>query len=58
MFCLRMLNGIFRDVNRTSIVAINGKMFLTNTIIKKEFLQPQKLGAITTNSNVFNLNGR
>ena len=58
MFCLRMLNGIFRDVNRTGIVAINGKMFLTNTIIKKEFLQPQKLGAITTGSDVFNLNGR
>ena len=35
MFCSRMLNRIFRDVNNTCIVAINGKMFLTNTIIKK-----------------------
>ena len=40
MFCLRMLNKIFRDVNGTGIVTINGKMFLTNTIIKKEFLHP------------------
>ena len=29
---------IFRDINGTGIVAINGKMFLANTIIKKEFL--------------------
>ena len=56
MFCLRMLNRIFRDVNGTGIVTINGKMFLTNTIIKWEFLHPQKLGAIATGSNVFNLN--
>ena len=46
---------IFRDVNGTGIVAINGKMFLTNTIIKKEFLYRQKLGATTTGGNVFNL---
>ena len=40
MFCSRMLNRIFRDVNGTSIVTINGKMLLTNTIIKEEFLHP------------------
>ena len=55
MFCSRMLNRIFRDVNCTGIVTINGKMFLTNTIIKKEFLHPQKLGATATGSNVFSL---
>ena len=54
MFCSRMLNNIFRDVNDTGIVAINGKMFLMNTIIKKEFLHPQKWGATATNSDVFN----
>ena len=56
MFCSRMLNKIFRGVNGTGIVTINGKMFLMNTIIKKEFLHPQKLGATTTGNNVFNLN--
>ena len=56
MFCSRMLNRIFRDVNGISIVAINGKMFLTNTIIKKEFLHLQKLGATATGSDVFSLN--
>ena len=40
MFCSRMLNMIFRDANGTGIVTINGKMFLENTIIKKEFLHP------------------
>ena len=54
MFCLRMLNRIFRDINGTGIVAINSKMFLTNTIIK-EFLHPQKLGATIIGSDVFNL---
>ena len=52
MFCSRMLNRIFKDVNGIGIVAINGKMFLTNTIIKKEFLYPQKLGATATGSDV------
>ena len=56
MFCSRMLNRIFRDVNGISIVAINGKMFLTNTIIKKEFLHLQKLGATAIGSDVFSLN--
>ena len=55
MFCSRMLNRIFRDVNGISIVAINGKMFLTNTIIK-EFLHLQKLGATAIDSDVFSLN--
>ena len=40
IFCSRMLHGIFRDVNGIGIVTINGKMFLTNTIIKKDFLHP------------------
>ena len=56
MFCLKMLHRIFRDVNGNSIVTINGKMFLANTIIKKEFLHPQKLGSTATGSNVFSLN--
>ena len=55
MLCSRMLNRIFRDVNGTSAVAINGKMFLMNTIIKKKFLHPQKLDAIVTSSDVFSL---
>ena len=55
MFCSRMLNRIFRDFNGTSIITINGKIFLTNTIIKKEFLHPQKLGEIATDNDVFSL---
>ena len=38
MFRSRMLNRIFRDVNGTSIVTIDGKMLLMNTIINEEFL--------------------
>ena len=38
MFCSRMLNMILRDVNGTGIVTIDGKIFLTNIIIKEEFL--------------------
>ena len=53
MFCSRMLNRIFGDVNGIGIVTINGKMLLTNTIIKEEFLHPQKLGTIATDNNVF-----
>ena len=56
MFCSRMLNRILGDVNGIGIVTINGKIFLTNTIIKEEFLHPQKLGATTTSSNVFSHN--
>ena len=44
LFCSRILNRIFRDVNGTSIVAINGKMFLTNTIIKKAFFASTEIG--------------
>ena len=55
MFCLRMLNRIFRDVKGVGIVTIEGKMFLTNTIIREEFLHPQKLGARSTSSDVFSL---
>ena len=36
----RMLNRILRDVYGTGIIIIDGKMFLTNTIIKEEFLHP------------------
>ena len=38
VFSLRMLNWILRDVDSTSIVTVDGKMFLTNTIIMEEFL--------------------
>ena len=38
MFSSRMLNRILRGVYGTGIVTIDSKMFLTNTIIKKEFL--------------------
>ena len=55
VFSSRMLNRILRDVDGTSIVTIDGKMFLANTIIKEEFLHPQKLGATTISSNVFSL---
>ena len=40
MFGSRMLNRIFKDVNGTSIVTIDGEMLLTNTIIIEEFLHP------------------
>ena len=40
MFSSRVLNMILRDFNGTSIVTIDGKMFLTNTIIKEKFLHP------------------
>ena len=40
MFFSTMLNRILRDVNVIGIVIIDGKMFLTDTIIKKEFLHP------------------
>ena len=48
-----MLNMILRDVNGTGIVTIDGKMFLTNTIIKEDFLRPQKLGTVATDSDAF-----
>ena len=34
------LNRILSDVNRTGIVTVDGKMLLTNTIIKEECLHP------------------
>ena len=55
MFCSRMLNRIFRDVNGIGLVTIDGKMFLTNTTIKEEFLHPQEVGVTATGSNVFSL---
>ena len=55
VFGPRVLNRIFRDIDGTGIVIIDSKMFLTNTIIKKKFLHPKKLGATAINSNVFNL---
>ena len=56
VFGPRVLNRIFRDIYGIGIVTIDSKMFLTNTIIKKKFLHPKKLGAIATNNNVFSLN--
>ena len=38
VFSLRMLNQILRDVDGTDIVTVDGKMLLTNTVIKEEFL--------------------
>ena len=40
VFSSRMLNKILRDVDGTGIVTVDGKMLLTNTIIKGEFLHP------------------
>ena len=40
VFSSRMLNRILRDVNDIGIVTIDSEMFLTNTIIMKEFLHP------------------
>ena len=40
VFSLRMLNQILRDVDGTGIVTVDGKMLLTNTVIKEEFLHP------------------
>ena len=56
IFCLRMLNRIFRNLDDTGIVTIYGEMFLTNTIIKKKFLHLKELSVATTNNNVFCLN--
>ena len=55
VFGPRVLNRIFRDIDGTSIVTIDSKIFLTNTIIKKKFLHPKKLGVVATSSNVFSL---
>ena len=55
VFGPRVLNMIFRDIDGTGIVIIDSKTFLTNTIIKKKFLRPKKLGATAISSNVFNL---
>ena len=43
VFSLRILNQILRDVDGTGIVTVDGKMLLTNTIIKEKFLHPKKL---------------
>ena len=40
VFSLRTLNRILRDVDGTGIVAVDGKMLLTNTVIMEEFLYP------------------
>ena len=39
VFSSRMLNQILRDVDGTGIAIVDGKMLLTNTVIK-EFLHP------------------
>ena len=54
-FSSRMLNQILRDVDGTGIVTVDGKMLLTNTIIKEKYLHPKKLGATATNSNALGL---
>ena len=38
VFSSRMLNRIFRDIDGVGIVIVDGKILLTNTIIKEEFL--------------------
>ena len=55
VFSLRMLNRVLRDVNGTGIVTVDSEMFLTNTVIMDKFLQPQKLGATATSSDVLSL---
>ena len=40
VFSLRMLNWILKNVDGTSIVTVDGKMFLINTIIMGQFLHP------------------
>ena len=40
VFGSRVLNRILRDINGISIVTIDCKMLLTNTIIMEEFLHP------------------
>ena len=40
VFSSRMLNRILRDIDGTSIVTVDGKMLLTNTIIMEKFLHP------------------
>ena len=40
VFSSRMLNWILRNVDGTSIVIVDGKMLLTNTVIMEEFLHP------------------
>ena len=40
VFSSRMLYRILRDVYGTSIVVVDGKMLLMNTIIMEEFLHP------------------
>ena len=40
VFRSRMLNIILRYVDGTGIVTVDGKMFLTNTVIMEEFLHP------------------
>ena len=54
VFSSRMLNWILRDVDGTSIVTVDGKMLLKNTVIK-EFLHPQKLGATASGRDVLSL---
>ena len=46
---------VFRDIDGTGIVTVDGKMLLTNTIIKEKFLHPLKLGATATDSDVLSL---
>ena len=40
VFISRMLNRILKDVAGIGIVIVDGKMLLTNIVIKEEFLHP------------------
>ena len=40
VFSSRVLNWVFRDVDGTDIVTVDGKMLLTNTVIMEELLHP------------------
>ena len=40
VFSSRMLNRILWDADGTGIVTVDGKMLMTNAIIKEEFLHP------------------
>ena len=54
VFSSRMLNRNLRDVDGTSIVTVNSKMLLTNTIIMEEFLHLQEFSATASSSDILN----
>ena len=44
MFSSRMLGWIFRDVDGIGIVTVDGKILLTNTIIKEDLFASIEVG--------------